>query len=170
MKFTVEYRTKFTLPYWGGYVSPDDKQAKSNKGKIISHETCDIYSQLDQSTFEDVLKEVLDYPDKDMTEEDVQRDFGNNAIGKVEDKNVKTILEYYNGRRALALKVLNDVKERLLWHDECDADDVPTKDLPTILCYEIPESMNTFNVYDEPSIDGKEKQELSYIKITIDYK
>ena len=170
MKFTVEYRTKFTLPYWGGYVSPENKQIESNKGKIIKHESCDIYSQLDRSTFEDVLREVLDYPDKEMSEEDVHRDFGSSKIGKIEDKHVKEILEYYNGRRALALKVLNDVKKALLWHDECDADDVPTNDLPTILHYDIPESMNTFNVYDEPSIDGKEKQELSYIKITIDYK
>lgn len=162
MKFTVEYRTRFTLPYWGGYVSPENRQIESNKGKIIKHESCDIYSQLDRSTFEDVLREVLDYPDKEMSEEDVHRDFESSKIGKIEDKHVKEILKYYNGRRALALKILDEVEEEIRKHEL-----VNNKQF--VLQHDIPESMNTFIVYDEPGEPGKEKQDFSHIRITIDY-
>jgi hypothetical protein len=115
MRFATRYYTKFRSPYWGGFVSPDKTEPNAaNKGKLVVNEHMEGYSELDESAFMDVLKELLDCPANDMTDADVHTQFDlkdkvGNVTNTVAPNHVSEIKGYYNGRRALMNQIIADV-------------------------------------------------------------
>ena len=115
MRFEVKYYTKFRSPYWGGFVSPGKTEPNAaNRGKLVVNEHMEGYSELDESTFMDVIQELLDCPASDMTDAEVHAQFDlkdkdGNVQNTVAPNHVGEIKGYYNGRRALMNQIIADI-------------------------------------------------------------
>lgn len=97
----------------------------------------------------DVIKDFLDAPLKELTDEEIQNDFGGHNL-KLSKQKIKEIQAYYNGRYVLCQKILDKIEKSTgvsKWSQ----------------LYSIPEHLNTFRTIDDD--EDEFKQIDAYIEI-----
>lgn len=154
MTFKIKQHGMWRNEHWRADEVNDSK-------KIISMHD-DEYSDLDPVLFKLVLNDILDVPEYELTEENINREFGFEKHDiKIPDACVSQILEYYKFRKALFTRiceqVLNNKAEALLSQAGCD--EVTFK-------YCIPAKFNNFSC-EEPDYTGGQVEaclEISIVK------
>lgn len=93
MKYVIKTFNDWTHPY---FFSEGDKRPIREK-ETVEQET----DSADLAVT--IVKDWLDAPDRDMTHDDVRKEFDSD-IRRIGDEYVTQIMNYYNGRRALFLR------------------------------------------------------------------
>ena len=147
MKYTIRTVNDWTKPYdWTG----GDRRMITER-------------QVDETTTEDadiavgLVKDWLDAPAKELTDEDVHRDFDVNRAEPIKQKFVDMIKTYYNGR----LRMLEAFKK------DFEAA-VASGRRQFILKYDVPYELNHFETEEDGGWAASEKQNEAYIEVEVE--
>ena len=141
MKYTVKYQNCFIEPYWG-----------SSENKICKHLSLDQYQFGDKETLMKSLKDILDVPDSELTDDEVRIQFSR-VNSDLSNEKLVQIKDYYNGR----LSIFNKIKDKL---DSI----ILKKEFPSVIREEILEKHNSFSIDDNENI----KQEESFLEVQVE--
>ena len=141
MKYTVKYQNCFIEPYWG-----------SSENKICKHLSIDQYQFGDKETLMKSLKDILDVPDSELTDDEVRIQFSR-VNSDLSNEKLVQIKDYYNGR----LSIFNKIKDKL---DSI----IFKKEFPSVIHEEILEKHNSFSIDDNENI----KQEESFLEVQVE--
>ena len=144
MKYTVRTVNDWTKPY--DYMAGDMRPITERQTDETSTEDAELAIRL--------VKDWLDAPVKELTDEDVHRDFDVNRAEPVKQKFVDAIKAYYNYRL------------RLFWQIEKDLErEISSGRKQFILKYDIPYEMNHFETEEDGGWAASEKQNEAYLEI-----
>ena len=152
MTYGIKRYGAWRTPYWRADEVKDSRE--------ITSKTSDEYADLDETLFKAVLKEELDVPDYEITEENIKREFGYEENGsEIKAECMKRIVEYYKWRKALFERIcgqtLDNRAEALL--DRVCSDEITFK-------YALPAEYNNFSC-DDPSYTGGQIE--AHLEITL---
>lgn len=148
---------KYKITQFNDFVEPYSENRKGEYGPTVEHRSVDEYETADFETFKKIIADITDAPAKEMTIEDVRRDFETLDVVKLSDASVKSIMVYYNDRLKLKTKIEADLA---------------TVDMSGIgktveLKYQIPFEMNYFSCEDPDDYRKRIKMVDAYIKIEV---
>jgi len=139
MKYVIKTFNDWTRPY---FLSAGDNRLIREKETVEQEiDSADLVIT--------AVKDWLDISDRDMTEEDVQREFGGDAR-RIDHKYVVQIMNYYNGRRAM----FAEFKDKFAHIKPGD-----------VIKYPIPYELNHFET-ELSDRDYNETQNEAYFQIT----
>lgn len=156
MTYIITYENKFDEDYVG-----------NNKvGYRCDHRTLDEYVVKSLDQCKDVLRNILDVPEKELTDQEIKDDFGSIQY-PIDDAKLATIKEYYNGRLALHNKAVEAVESYTSYFEDIK-NGVKDGANDVALVYDIPEKYNSFIVADDFDAGFKQLYATLTIKIMID--
>ena len=140
--YRITTKTRFLEPFW--------QELKDGTHPIVEHADKQSYRKLDLEAALLVLKEFTDCPDKELTLDDVKKEFyrSNNNMS---DQVAASIAKYYNGRKAIYDKLRS-----LLESGELEYEKI-----------EIPEELNKFSTQEDDDL-SKEQQLEAWIEVRSD--
>lgn len=143
MTFSIKRRGTWRNPYWRAEEVKNDR-------KILSR-TADEYEDLDEGLFEEILREELDVPDYEPTEENVLKELGYAKRGaEMKPECLRQVTEYYRWRRDLFERIKRQVlsgRAELLLR-ESGASEVSFR-------YALPAEYNNFSCEEAPYDGGQ---------------
>ena len=150
MTYEIKKYGAWNAPYW-------KEELKSKK--LFSTNT-DVYYDLDEMLFKDILRDELDVPDYEINAKNINKEFGFTYNGKkIPDDCIKQIVNYYKWRKELFEKIckllLNNGAEALLKKTDCDE---------LTFRYYIPAKYNNFSTEEANYTGG---QEAAYLEVAI---
>lgn len=140
MKYRVKTFNDWTRPY--SFMSDGD-------GQTVRERQTDEYETDDADLAVSIVRDWLDAPDRDMTEDDVRKQF-DSPSRRVEDRYITGIMNYYNGR----LRIFEKFKK-----------DFENATEGAAMKYDIPYELNHFET-DDSFVGGRETQHDSYFEVT----
>lgn len=148
----------YEIKKYGAWNSPYWKEELKSK-KLFSTNT-DVYYDLDEMLFKDILRDELDVPDYEINAKNINKEFGFTDNGrKIPDDCIKQIVNYYKWRKALYEKIckllLNNGAEALL--KKTGSDELTFR-------YYIPAKCNNFSTEEADYTGG---QEAAYLEVAI---
>lgn len=130
MKYKVKTYSDWN---WSRYFFSDDGDVSPVRNKETNE-----YETDSAETVRKIVKDWLDAPDREMTAEDVHREY-DYETRVVQDEYVAQIMKYYNGRKAVYEKFCAEL-------DAAEAGSVLRYDLPYELChFETEQVEDSFN-------------------------
>jgi hypothetical protein len=95
MKYTIRKDEKYNKPYW----------KKEFKGKRVDYTSMFMYDTDDFDVFLDVIRDMIDACDYELTKQNIHKNFGD-----ISDRSVKQIQDYYTFRNDVYQKIVEFVK------------------------------------------------------------
>lgn len=150
---------KYKITQFNDFIEPYSESRKGEYGPTVEHRSVDEYETTDLEAFKKIIADITDAPAKEMTIEDVRRDFETSDVVKLSDASVKSIMVYYNDRLKLKAKIEADLA----------AVDISNINIgkQVELKYQIPFEMNYFSCEDSDDYRKHIKMVDAYIKIEI---
>lgn len=150
-----EENVKYTIRTVNDWTKPYDWTAGDRR--MITERQTDETATGDSDLAVILVKDWLDVPAGELTDEDVHRDFDVNRAEPVKQKFVDAIKAYYNGRLKIFEKFKKDFEREL-----------SSGKKQFILKYDIPYEMNHFETEDDDGWAASEKQNEAYIEIEVE--
>lgn len=151
MTFRIKKHGIWNKPYW--------KDELKCKKKLLNTNT-QVYVDLDEMFFKDILRDELDVPDYTINAKNINKEFGFTDNGmKIPEDCIKHIVNYYKWRKELFEKIckllLNNGAEVLLKNADCDE---------LTFRYYIPAKYNNFST-EEANYTGGQVE--AYLEVAI---